>query len=96
MNGLGVFRNHAVRWFAVGLIACGLAGTVAFMAPAKVFPHASWFDHGMRLLHDDVEVDYYFAHAAWVRPSLHLYTPDQDYPPMGVWYFSLPRLLTGW
>ncbi len=94
MNIVRAASGKAVKAFMIGLLVAGIATVAAFHAPSVMFARPGWFDGGIRLLRDDGEVSYYFLHSSWIDRSGQAVTLTQDYPPLGVLYFSLPRLLT--
>lgn len=83
----------ALRAFVLGAVIAVAAVVVALQAAPMQFRHADWFDGGIRLLRDDKEVSFYFSHSGWIDGSVATMTLTQDYPPLGVAYFSLPRLI---
>ncbi len=95
MRGVrALVQNGPARGFVIGLLIAAGAAAIALGSPALVAPHANWFDGGIRLLRDDKEISFYFLHSLWIDGSLPVGKPlTQDYPPVGVLYFSLSRVL---
>ena len=93
MKGIDFFRRNPVKAFVVGFIVVAIAIVIALRAPSVMFQRNDWFDGGIRLLRDDNELAYYFSESYWIDSTVRGDHLPQDYPPLGVLYFSLPRLI---
>lgn len=93
------FGRRPPAWL-VGLAAAVSVAALAaaFLAlPPRVWPHPDWFDRGIRLYRDDVDLRVYFDYSSWVAVGGWPYTEgrEQAYPPLAAAYFALPRLFFG-
>lgn len=83
-----------VRYFIFGLFFAAAIAILAMAGPPVVMQRADWFDGGLRLFRDDAEIKVYWSLSDWIPKAVAPYSPGspQDYPPLGVLFFSWPTL----
>lgn len=94
-RGEDTFRI-AARFFVVGFAIALVAGTLAFIAPKRMFVGSRLAPEGIRLVRDRYEISIFYDRSDWIEYGDLPYTEasKQEYPPLGALFIEAPRFFT--